>query len=363
LLAGRAFVSFDDDAVIDPRRPALADGGLAVSYGVDELTWYDSEQSLLRHCPPADIDPIAQHARWLGLPMADAWAQAEAESGALAAMDLAAAHSRQFAGDARVIFSHSHACGDPGSSLLPLHHFLLPERSRQWLVANPDVAAGALAGRFNWRGHARMRLAPRWQLTLTTVAGFDNSRLLPATTRGHRSTDLLLGALAHWMYPSAWQVDLPFALVHRREPERQWLAPGDPVAPEPLPFIIGCLERNEARSLGELPERRLATAIAVLTDLAAASDSHLSQALLAHETDVTSRLRFAIEAQLDDATLPAAWKQLLAPWLDSVALSLDESALRARTPASTAMRSLLERYSSALAVWPQLWEFCRENHQ
>jgi hypothetical protein len=205
-----------------------------------------------------------------------------------------------------------------------------------------------------------LRFAPRWQLTLTTVAGLDNSRLLPATTRGHRSTDLLLGALAHWMYPSAWQVDLPFALLHRREPARQWLGAGEPIAAEPLGFVVGCLERNEARCVGEAPERRLAAAAALLADLAATGDARLSEAMLAHEMEVASQLRFAIQTQLDDAALPAAWKHSLAPWLDSPALALGRAA--ARPPTSGAMRSLLERYAAALAIWPQLWQFCREQH-
>ena len=364
LLAGRAFVSFDDDAVIDARRPPLAGDGFAVSDGVDELTWYEGEESLLAHCPAAaDLDPIAQHAQWLGLPMADAWARAETRSGSLAAMLIAAIDARRFAAGAHVIFTHSHTCGDPGSNPLPLQHFQLPAASREWLAAHPQAAAWAFAGRVNWRGHARLRFAPRWQFTLTTIAGLDNSRLLPPTTRGLRSQDLLLGALAHWMHPYAWQVDLPFALLHRREPARQWLGARDAVGPEPLRFIIGYLEHNEASCVSESPESRLAAAAALLADLAAASETRLAETIVGHEMDVASRLRFAIQAQLDDAALPAGWKRLLAPWLDSPALALDDAAVRSRAPAVTALRELLQRYAAALAIWPQLWQFCRESRR
>ncbi len=361
-LAGRAFVSVDDDVLLEPRRPPLSDAGFAVSDAPDELTWYESEASLLQHCSPADVDPIAEHAQWLGLPLADAWLRAEEEEGPLATMQIDAAQATRFAPDARIIFTHSHACGDPGSTMLPLHLLSLPARSRQWLSANPHVVAHAFARRINWRGHSRLRLAPRRMLTLTTIAGLDNSRLLPPTARSHRSEDLLLGAVAQWIHRTAWQVDLPFGLLHRREPTKQWLRAVDPVGPEPLPFILAYLERHEAVIVATRPEQRLAAAGALLVDLAAASDAHLSEMLLAHAAEASSRVLFSLQEQLDDVALPAAWKQSLGPWLNSPALALDETALRARSPTVAAMRSLVDGYGKALLVWPQLWEFCRERN-
>jgi hypothetical protein len=359
-LAGRAFVSVDDDVLLEPRRPALADPGFAVSDTPDELTWYESEESLLQQCPPADLDPIAQHAQWLGLPLAGAWARAEAGSGPLGAIDIAPAQASHFAADARVLFTHGHACGDPGSTTLPLHLLALPARSREWLAANPDAAAYAFARRINWRGRSRLLLTPRPLLTLTTMAGLDNSRLLPPTARRHRSEDLLLGAVAQWMHRSAWCVELPFGVPHRRDPAKRWLAAGDAVAPEPLPFLFAYLERYQPASIAARPEERLAAAGALFADLAAASDARLRELLLEHEMEAASRVLFAIREQLDDATLPAAWKNLLVPWLASPALALDEASLRKRTPVTEAMRPLLDAYGRALLVWPRLWEFCRE---
>jgi hypothetical protein len=361
--AGRALVCFDDDTVLEPRRPALADQGFAVSDEFDALTWYRSEESLLQHCPPVDLDPIAEHAQWLGIPMADAWLRAEKEHGTLASMEITPALASRFAPDARIIFTRSHSCGDPGSNALPLHLFSLPARSRQWLAANPQSAEHAFSERINWRGQAQLRFAPGWQMIVTTVAGFDNSRLLPPTTRGHRSTDLLLGAVAHWIHRTAWQVDLPFGLPHRREPTKQWLRVSDPVAPEPLSFILACVARSEAASIAVEPEQRLAALGAVLLDLAASDDRQLAEMLIQHAMETASGALFAIHEQLDDATLPAAWKQRLAAWLGSPALALDDGEARARTPSVAAMRSLIEIYGRALLVWPHLWEFCRERNR
>ncbi|HVP88763.1 MAG TPA: hypothetical protein VMU79_11870 [Casimicrobiaceae bacterium] len=365
-LAGRAFVSIDDDVQLEPRRPPLSDPGFAVSDRVDELTWYENEESLLRHCPPANLDPIAQHARWLGLPMADAWLLAEQQSGPLTAMQIAAPGAGEFAPDARITLTRSHSCGDPGSAVAPLHLFALPERSRQWLESNPSAVAYALDQRINWRGHTRLRLLPGLSLTLTTIAGIDNSRLLPPTVRSERSEDVLLGDLAHWVHRGAWQVDLPFGVLHLREPAKRWLGAKDPIAPKAkllVPLILAHVVRNKSAVAALRPEQRLAAAAASLADLAAASDAQLQKLLLEYAAEEKSRVLFSIRTQLEDETLPAAWRELLQPWLASPMFSVDEATLRARTPPLAAVRALIDAYSRALRVWPQLWEFCRERNR
>ena len=365
-LAGRAFVSVDDDVQLEPRRPPLADAGFAVSDQVDELTWYESEESLLRHCPPADLDPIAQHAQWLGLPMADAWLRAERESGPLAVMAIAASGAGEFAPDARITLTRSHSCGDPGSAVVPLHFFTLPPRSRQWLESNPGAIAYALDQRINWRGDSRLRLTPGLSLTMTTLAGLDNSRLLPPTARSERNEDVLLGELAQWVHRSAWQVDLPFGALHLREPVKRWTRASDPVAPRTkglLPFVIAHFARNKSAVAPVRPEQRLAAAATSLADLAAASDADLENRLLEHAAEEKSRALFSIRTQLEDATLPAAWRDLLEPWLASPMFSLDEATLRARTPPTAAVRALIDAYARALLIWPQLWEFCRKRNR
>ena len=165
------------------------------------------------------------------------------------------------------------------------------------------------------------------------------------------------------MHRTAWQVDLPFGVRHRREPTKHWLRACDPVPLEPLAFFLAYLERHEAVSIAAPPEQRLAAAGALLADLAAASDARLTKMLLEHAAEAASRVLFSVQEQLDDATLPAAWKQLIAPWLTSPALALDDAALRARTPTAAAMRPLIGAYGRALLVWPELWEFCRARNR
>jgi hypothetical protein len=358
--AGHAFVIVDDDVVIDPRRPALTEPGFSVSADADELFWYASSDALERACPPLAIDPIAEHAGWLGLPLAAAWRRAEGETGELGSVDLHPHHGRRFAPEARVAFTHNHACGDPGSSLLPLQLLMLPQRSLQRLAADPQLAASAFAQRIDWRGQTRLRLTPQRVLTFTTMAGIDNSRLLPPAARSHRSEDVLLGIVAQCMYPSAWLVDLPFGLQHQRESPKHWLPVGTNFLQEPLHVLYAWIDENAAAVAAESPAERLAAIGSLLLDFGAATDARLAETLRQHAAGAGSQALFRIAEQLDDPTLPAQWKTLLAPWLKSPALAVDRASIEGRVLSPAVIRAQAEAYGRAMLAWPKLWEFCRE---
>jgi hypothetical protein len=360
-LAGRAFVSFDDDSIIDPRRPALCEQGFTVSDAVDELLPYDSEAALWSDCPALDLDPIGAHAQWIGLPMAQAWRLAEQQAGSLSAMEIGPADLERFHGDARVLFTHNHACGDPGSSMLPIQLFALPMRSRQWLASHPEAATYGFASRIDWRGQTRLRLAPKRDLTLTTLAGIDNTRLLPPAARSHRSQDLLVGLVAQRMYPTSWVVDLPFGLPHLRAPAKHWIQSGESFKQEPLHVVISHLAEHASHLAASSAEQRLAMMGSLLLDLGAASETRLKETLLQHAIETGSHALFLIREQLDDATLPEAWRSALAAWLESPALK--PAAAHARVVDSAMIRPLLNAYGKAMIAWPRLWNRCRERNR
>jgi hypothetical protein len=281
-------------------------------------------------------------------------------------MEIAAPGADEFATGARITLTRSHSCGDPGSAVVPLHFFALPARSRQWLESNPRAADYAFDLRINWRGYPRLRLMPGLQLTMTTIAGLDNSQLLPPTARSEGNEDVLLGELAQWVRRSAWQVDLPFGALHLREPAKRWVRPSDPVSARAkglLTLIIAHVERNKSAVAAERPEQRLAAAAASFAGLAAASDAELQKLLLEYAAEEASRALFSIRTQLEDSTLPATWREQLELWLASRMFSMEEATLRARAPESADVRALVDAYARALRVWPQLWEFCRERNR
>ena len=128
-------------------------------------------------------------------------------------------------------------------------------------------------------------------------------------------------------------------------------------------MLYALLDEHAASIVAESPQGRLMAAAVLLQDVAAMNDATLSEVLLEHASDAGSRTLFAIAEQLDSADTPPQWKALLAPWLKSPALAVDADSLRGRVLAPATVRSLADAYGRAMAVWPDLWQFCRERFQ
>ena len=360
--AGRAFLSVDDDVTLDARRPALTQPGFAVTDEADELLWYENEASLWRECPAVELDPLAAHASWIGMPLAAAWKRARNGSRARSPRSALQPRTRNASHrESRVLFTHNHACGDPGSSVLPLQLLTLPPQSRQWLAAHPQAAAFAFDERINWRGQTSLRLAPRRVLTFTTMSGIDNSVLMPPAARAHRSEDVLLGVIAQFMHPHAWFVDLPFGLPHLRSPAKHWLPPTASFGQEPLHVIYALIDEQASRVVAESapePARRRGGAVARCrgdercdADGAAACNMRaMPPAARCSRSPSNSRRR----------TSRRSGRHCSPPGSNRRRFAVDADRLRRRVLAASEMRSLADAYGHAMQVWPQLWASCRE---
>jgi hypothetical protein len=268
----------------------------------------------------------------------------------------------RFIADARIAMTQNHAIGDPGSALFPFHLLTLPSASRQWLL-NSGAKGVAFRERINWRGQPGTRLTPNRPLTLTTLAGLDNSRLLPPTLRSARNEDLLLGELTRIIDRGAWSLDLPWALPHWRNAPKHWLGAEAHFPQEPAHFLMDYLDQSARRIASERAQDRLRAVGALLVDLALASDATLVELLEEHAADTASRAQFAIAVTLDDSSVPAEWKEMLEPWLASPTLSTSPAIIRNRIATAATMRAVANDFGDALAAWPALWEWARERMQ
>jgi len=358
--AGRRLLMADDDVTIQPRRPALSRPGVEVSVGAGAATWYENFDAAFDACPVLDLDPFAEHERWLGRPLAEAWPRAAGEPGGLAIGNLPAELGTSFAPRARVIFTSNHVLGDPGWGTFERQQLNLAPETRRWLAAHPDAARYAFESQIHCRGPVALRLAPHRSLSTTTVTGFDNTLLLPPTIRAGRGGDPLLGAAARSIHPEGWAVVLPFALPHLREARRQWLTPADTLALRAVHFVRLHLQIQGRSLVAERPDQRMETLGATLLDLAAADDATLTRWLMEAAAESAAGILFDMRQQLDDPALPASWKQVLSQWLVSPSFKLDRASLRARIASPQEVRSMARGYGRALQVWPQLWSFCRD---
>ena len=360
LSAGRRVLLLDDDVLLEPRRPPATDDGPSISSRPDELFCYADRTEIERACIPIDVDPFAEHLVWLGAPASVAWSRLAHEPGYVDLVELCADDSARFAPDARVASTQNHALGDPGSSLFPFHLLTLPIASRRHLLGSPGRRDSAFRERIDWRGQPAPRLTPNRPLTFTTLAGLDNSALLPPTVRSERNEDLLLGQLARIIDRGAWAFDLPWALPHWRNPAKQWLGPAVNFRQEPVHFLMDYLDRTAPRVASEHPSDRLRSVAAILVDLARSSESRMVELLEEQAADTSSRVQYAIATARDDADVPAEWKEMLLPWLASPTLSTEPAIVRERVASPTAVRTLATEYGNALAVWPALWEWARD---
>ncbi len=357
LTAGRRSLLLDDDALLEARHPPASDAGFTVSSGRDELYCFAERAELERACPLAGIDPVAAHLESLGEPLGSLWTRLA--RAAPAQVDLVSDDARRFARDAKVLMTQNHALGDPGSSLFPYHLLSLPPASREQLRLEPGRMEYAFTRRINWRGQRRLRLTPNRPLTFTTMAGLDNSNLLPPTVRAHRNEDLLLGEMIRHVHPSAWFLDLPWGLPHWRSPIKVWIDRSASFPQEPVHFLLDYLGQAAHTIVSELARDRMRAFGAILLDLAAASERQLAELLEQQAADAAGRVQFEINELLDDAGVAAEWKALLRPWLGSPTLSTDPVTLRGRLAPAAEVRNLAKNYGRALDVWPAIWEWAR----
>jgi hypothetical protein len=361
--AGRRFLSIDDDARIDPRRPALVRTGVDVSLEERATSWYETFDAAFAACPTLPIDPIAEHARWLGLSMASAWQLAERESGGLRTDDLPVIPEQYFDPESRVVFTWNHVLGDPGWRSFSGELLALNTETREWLAANPGASRFAFDTQIRWLGYPSLRLSPQNSLGTATLTGFDNTMLLPPATRTGRGTDPMVGELTRCIHPAAWTVSLPFALPHIRASGRQWTSPSEIPVLEVNRLLIGHVHRRSVSLRARDPGSRLATLGEILVDLAAAGDATLRGLIEEHVADRAGRLTFRVNEQLDDPATPGEWKEVLRKWLASPMLSVDASLLSQQTIPLDSLRAQAREFGRALIAWPRLWAHCRERPQ
>jgi hypothetical protein len=361
--AGRRFLHLDDDVVIEPRRPPLSRGGAETTVTREAAYWYESLDAGLAACPEIPLDPFAEHARWLGMPMADAWRQAESGPGGHRIGEIPPPLGAHFAPQARVVFTGSHVLGDPGWGSFSSQQLIVARETLDWLAAQPEAVRYAFESQIHWRGRPALHLAPQAGLSTTTLSGFDDSVLIPPSLRAGRAMDTTIGEMTRSIHPTAWEAILPFALPHVRDTRRNWLNPEDDQVLRPGRLLVWYARRRSASLHADGAAERLTTLGSLFVDLGGASDATLIGLLEEQAADRASRILFGIHQQLDDASVAAAWKDTLRSWLGSPLLRIDAASLRKYVASLDEVRSVARDYGRTLVVWPRLWEHCRDRFQ
>jgi hypothetical protein len=293
------------------------------------------------------------------MPMADAWRQAESGPEGHRIGEIPPPLGAHFAPEARVVFTGSHVVGDPGWGSFSSQQLIVGRETLDWLAAQPGAVRYAFESQIHWRGRPALHLAPQAGLSTTTLSGIDGSVLIPPALRTGRAMDTTIGEITRSIHPTAWEAILPFALPHVREARRNWLTPADAQELRPGRMLVWYARRRSALLHADGAAQRLIALGSMFIDLGGASDATLTGLVEEQAADRASRIQFGIHQQLDDASVPAAWKDALRPWLGSPLLKVDAASLRKYVHSLDEVRSVARDYGRALVVWPRLWEHCR----
>lgn len=361
--AGRRLLTIDDDVVVAPRCSPRQVAGFVMSSAPDQWDFHRSRAELEASCAPLAIDPFAAHLGVLGASLAAATASlgpglaAEALCAGLAAPDLDRLDRRS-----AVLFTQNGALGDPGSALHPFPLYAADDEAFARFTANAADYALLARVRYNWRGQPRARIACDRPLTFTTLAGLDNRKLLPPTVPALRNEDLLLGAVARVVHPHSVAVDLPWSLLHLRDPEKCWepLASPTPQRQDVVHVLLELVAAAAPACRAEAPEDRLRYLGRVLQDWGAAGESTLREMLEQHLLDTRTRIAFELQESLDrHPAAPAWWRRDVEAYLRGPNLALARADLGAALADAGTVRGVLAAYGRALDVWPELWAYRR----
>ena len=362
LSAGQRFLSIDDDVILDVRRSPLERGGFAISAERDRWYFYRSEDEIVRECAPLSLDPLAAHLRHLGRSLADllrteaAGLTNEELCQRLTVSDLTRLDSRSSA-----LFTQNAVLGDSGSSLHPHALYSVDDEAFARFTQSEGAYRLHTLHRYNWRGQSSMRIATTRTLTFSTIAGIDNRALLPPTARTFRNEDLLLGEVAQFMHRHAVILDLPWSLLHFRDPVKEWmpLATPTPFVQDVLHVLLEIVSEAAQDCRAEDPEARLQYLARVMLDWGAASDARLRQMLEEHVMDNRTRIAFELREDMERRPLaPAYWRQDIQRYLGGPNMGLSTKDLHAAVADAKVVRKTLQVYGHALEVWPALWKYC-----
>ncbi len=376
ITAGERFLMLDDDFVIDPRLPAGGGGQrLSVLEGSHVPMHFsgpnlDELAAALPVPEPgsegAALDPLAEHLSVCGQPPAVLFGQ---EFGLEVSADtLRGATFSQVEGLLRGQSIKTTAAGAWGDWRM--------DTNLWFYLAPPAHTQGMRASEASYRALSHQPVMahgyPHPQLTRMsnfTPLAFDNRELMPCTAATGRGEDFTFAAWLRYLYPGSLCLHFPTLLRHQRPA-------GGRESPIPETFVPWLSRFAGEYALShidqcsaETPEDRLATLVATLRDLAAASADR--RQLLLGQFLAMIRSQIVEQAQTSLTSLspaPEFWVRDAREWITENGRSLTQAGaprLRDWPQDATAddcaeqLAAGLTRYADHLAHWPTLWHQCR----
>ncbi|MDO6746267.1 hypothetical protein [Gilvimarinus sp. 1_MG-2023] len=361
--AGTATAIIDDDAQLTPYGdPQETTDAASVKMGgaqQDEALWhmYPSAEAMGNAWSPLDIDPLADHSRWLGQPLTAIMAQATSPDTFWQPVTSADLHSLN--PRAQVKVSVCGVLGDPGTGQASWLYTQPPERLQPWLQSE-DNYRQLVTQRLSARKPQGHQLLPNHSL-LSLLIGVDNRQLIPPTTPTGRGEDTIFAELVCGVYPDSLFAQLPWMLKHTPEQDRQFSHDRllTPIAMDANLLLTDYLHKLRHAIPSADASTRLQWLGQSLKALSQAPDKTLAADyqinLSSDRSNMAQRLINNLQTLQPPAYLANDMQTLLTRCMQGVdkdQQELDSILRQARRRAS--------QYSQALNSWQTAWEYCRE---
>ncbi|MDO6746278.1 hypothetical protein [Gilvimarinus sp. 1_MG-2023] len=362
LSAGTNTAILDDDAQLTPYGDPLdaAETGNTQMGGSqkEDACWhlYPSSEAMESAWATLELDPLAEHSRWLGqsLPtMVDQTSNPKTFWSCITSANL-----QTLQPSAKVKMTVNGILGDPGTG------------EASWLFTqSPEVLAPWQQSENDYRQLTSRRLIARkpqgnqllpYHILLTPLVGIDNSELMPPTTPNGRGEDAIFAELACGVYPDCLFAQLPWMLKHTPEQERQFnrdklLTPTQMPANRLLTRYLGKL-RHQAPSAN--PKIRLQWLGQSLQVFAQAPESTLATDYQRYITGDRSAMAHQLIRNLKTLQPPEYLAKDMQLLLARCQQGVDTDQTEKNTVLTKA-RQRADRYGRGLDSWITAWEYCR----
>lgn len=366
LSVGERCIVLDDDVLCQVLGSGQTDGQLGFSDGQGLAIFYESEQQWRQEWQPQDLDPLAGHARCLGLNLGEAigaLGTGPLQAGALAGVS--GSLYRDTGAGAPILVTQSGTLGDPGTRDNAWLVNLSPESVRE-MLAGPGGLHTALTTRQCWLGQPRPTVSKR--AVMSQVTGLDNRRELPPYFPALRGEDQLFGALVDFLFPDSVALEYDWAVPHMPLEERRGNPAGDPVVPRGgLQLVCSYLSEVAPTDAAVGYHTRLELAVARLRELSELSTPSM---LARFRAGLTRAQGFALQTLkdrlADSGDFSTPWKEYLEQHIEQCVRALQVPAnltdLR-EAPAGADndavaghIRAAAAGYARALEAWPAIRE-------
>lgn len=366
--AGKRYLNFDDDFILDDVRTHQSNSNNLVQLGKrpDRIyDGYDSEEQVMQAgIPLLNLDPLSWHKKSLGMVLYEYFnEQNESLFNEKSLAGLSSYTLQRYKPNSFIITTGNGWFGTPGKRdgrfiFLARYKSIKPP----WVVASNFEQLSN--GGYCWDSITQTEITERG---LSTPAGINNTQLLAPTVASCKGEDNLLCSMASIIHPNSVHLGFSWALAHFRKPKNWEEDTYHMPKPLLLPDLIKAIAQNVLMPGSVSCADRLKAISVALLDVSSLSEKLFREKLQFDYLDTSiwqiKRLNIQLESitsenegcrskieRLIKKDLEYNCNNRLPPIEDAIGETEQDQIKWAQQE--------LGIYAQGLSIWPKLWNYC-----